>query len=348
MPGLLKILSIDGGGARGLIPATLLHVIEKRCSEISGRPRRIHELFDVIAGTSTGAVVTLMLTRPDPIPCERLKELYAEHAKDFFYASFWHRLKTLGGWLGPKYPASSPARTLQRFLGTEAELKDAVAEVVIPIYDVMKDSPDPSKRAGTRTFTRSKARKDPKHNFRMWEVAQAATSAPTYFPSVPIRSLGGDDPHEFHPVDGAVYLNNPSGEAMAHALQIAQDMHGGLPEGTGKLVVSVGTGWHARPIVPKRAANWGKLGWVSPLFDVMIEAQAEATAMVLHHIVGIGFVRLQPVLQQTVELDDTSAKAEMIMRDTCDRYLQDKSNQDQIERVCRALCGQDAAAVIRQ
>ena len=60
----MRVLSIDGGGIRGLIPALVLAEIERR----SGR--RVFELFDLIAGTSTGGILACALCAPDPLPAE--------------------------------------------------------------------------------------------------------------------------------------------------------------------------------------------------------------------------------------------------------------------------------------
>lgn len=341
----LKILSIDGGGARGLIPARLLAEIEKQCTCLSGKQQRIHEVFDVIAGTSTGAVVALILTKPKPLTCAEVTQLYAKHAKDFFSATTWHRLKTLGGWLGPKYPTSSARRALQEVLGTDTELRDTVGEVVIPIYDITKKHcPDPNRHPGTRTFSREDAKNDPQQNFRIWEVALAATSAPTYFACVPI----GNKDVQLRPIDGAVYLNNPAGEGISHAMRIKypaayarlvrnQELDNTVSRPEGILVLSLGTGWHEGAIVVERAGHWGKLGWASPLFDVMIEAQAEATDMILRPIPGIRFVRLQPILKENVKLDDVSPRAQKTMLEACDRCLVDKKAD--IEFVCDKICG---------
>jgi patatin-like phospholipase/acyl hydrolase len=341
----LKVLSIDGGGARGLIPVRLLEEIETQCQQ------PIHKLFDVIAGTSTGAVVSLMLTKPQPFTCAAARQLYAQHAKDFFSATPWHRVKTLWGWVGPKYPTTSPKQALQGVLGTDTELKDAVGEVVIPIYDITKQhSPDPTLHAGPRTFSRADAKKDPQQNFRMLEVALAATSAPTYFPCVPMANRD----FQLHPIDGAVYLNNPAGAGISHAMRtnypeaharliMSQDLDDTVTRPDGILVLSLGTGWHEGAIVVQRAAHWGKLRWASPLFDVMIEAQAEAANMIFGAIPGIKFVRLQPILGENVSLDDVSQSAQTTMLAACDRCLRDRAAD--IKSVCDMICGKRTAPV---
>ncbi|RWW49717.1 hypothetical protein BHE74_00044071 [Ensete ventricosum] len=61
----VTVLCIDGGGVRGLIPATIIAFLEAKLQELDGPEARIADYFDVIAGTSTGGLVTAMLTAPN-------------------------------------------------------------------------------------------------------------------------------------------------------------------------------------------------------------------------------------------------------------------------------------------
>ncbi|GKF07919.1 acyl transferase/acyl hydrolase/lysophospholipase, partial [Tanacetum coccineum] len=62
---LITVLSIDGGGIRGLIPAIILEFLETELQKLDGPEARIADYFDIIAGTSTGGLITAMLTAPD-------------------------------------------------------------------------------------------------------------------------------------------------------------------------------------------------------------------------------------------------------------------------------------------
>ncbi|HEY9712131.1 MAG TPA: patatin-like phospholipase family protein, partial [Chroococcales cyanobacterium] len=112
MPKTWRILSIDGGGIRGLIPATILAQIE----ELTGK--RIHELFDLIAGTSTGAIISLGLTKPDPsgqaeFTARSLRDLYERDAPQIFRnpASWWENL------LRPKYHSGAIRKIMEHNFG---------------------------------------------------------------------------------------------------------------------------------------------------------------------------------------------------------------------------------------
>ena len=132
----VRVLALDGGGIRGIIPASLLAELERRCG------RRISELFDLIAGTSTGGILALGLTAEDPATpgkpryrADDLVSLYAEKGHLIFRSSLWYRLLTLFGLFGSKYTVRDLDATLADYFG-EARLREAVTEVLITSYDL--------------------------------------------------------------------------------------------------------------------------------------------------------------------------------------------------------------------
>jgi patatin-like phospholipase/acyl hydrolase len=344
MARLVRVLAIDGGGARGLVPSLILQAIERRVAELARQPRKIHELFDVVAGASTGAVITLLLTKPEPAACETLVQLYEEDAKIFFRRSAWRAVWTLNGWVYPKYSSDNPATLMRKYIGEDAELKHAQTNIVIPIYTLRKKWPR------TVLFTRDWARrKEPEgFNFRMWQMACAATAAPTYFPTFTIESCSGMR-RVYHAVDGAVYLNNPATEGLAHAMQLLREGKlplleggGGVPQAAGAeelarfLVVSVGTGYHDVPVPGHSAAHWGRLGWAVPVLDVMFEAQAESASLQLEQVMQEHrYFRLQPVLGRDLQLDDTTPAATAYLRQTTEHFLE--KNQPKIDEIAKLL-----------
>src|ERR671914_1713010 len=96
---VVRVLAIDGGGIRGLIPALVLAELERR----SGR--RVYELFDLIAGTSTGGIIACALCAPDPLPAEEVAAIYAEEGPAIFERSVWQRIRSAEGLLDEKYDA---------------------------------------------------------------------------------------------------------------------------------------------------------------------------------------------------------------------------------------------------
>ena len=105
-----RILCVDGGGIRGLIPALVIAELERRLQKEAGEQARASDYFHMLAGTSTGGLVALSLTAPDPdhpkrpaVSADQLARFYTEDGPGIFHRSLWQKLRTLWGWLGPKY-----------------------------------------------------------------------------------------------------------------------------------------------------------------------------------------------------------------------------------------------------
>jgi predicted acylesterase/phospholipase RssA len=250
----LRVLALDGGGIRGVIPATLLAEIEQK----TGKP--IAETFDLIAGTSTGGILALGLTTPDPddpskprYRAEELVAMYAEKGSTIFGLSLGHRLLTVFGLFGSKYAVGGLDKTLRGYFG-DSRLKDALAEVLITSYDLeTRDS---------WFLARHKAREDSATNdFPMVQVARATSAAPTYFRP---ERLTDDPPTAM--IDGGVHSNNPALCAWVETVKLhgQQDI----------LLVSIGTGRVKTPISFAKARAWGLIGWVRPLFGIFMDAVA--------------------------------------------------------------------------
>jgi len=249
-----RVLALDGGGIRGIIPATVLAEIERRCN------KRIGEMFDLIAGTSTGGILALALTTPDPsnqskprYTAEELVELYTRKGRVIFSRSIWHQLLTLFGLFGNKYAIKGLDTTLESYFD-DSRLKDAIAEVLITSYDL--ESRD------SWFLARHKALQDPGSDFPMRHVSRATSAAPTYFrPELLVR----------HPqsamVDGGVFANNP---AMCAYVELIK-----LHNSRDILLVSLGTGQVKKPIRYRQARTWGLIGWARPVIDVFMDGVSD-------------------------------------------------------------------------
>src|SRR5215475_13137622 len=128
----ITVLSIDGGGIRGLIPAAFLDQLEQRTG------RRVFELFDYVAGTSTGGILALGLgaNRPAgaaPYSARELIGLYQTQGPRIFSRGFLHRLVSLGGFNGAKYPADGVEGVLRTYFG-DRRLKDARTNLLVTAY----------------------------------------------------------------------------------------------------------------------------------------------------------------------------------------------------------------------
>ena len=172
---VIKILSIDGGGIRGIIPVTILAEIENRCG------KQIYELFDFIAGTSTGGLLTLFLNKKNPAPAAALTELYVKHGKDIFPQkpvdnSSWKNMfkdkikNTLTDYLsGPKYKVAGIEQIL-RYLVKNETYDEMIKPCLITSYETENNK---------AVFFTNYTERYKKVLIR--DIARATSAAPTYF-----------------------------------------------------------------------------------------------------------------------------------------------------------------------
>jgi predicted acylesterase/phospholipase RssA len=246
----VHILAIDGGGIRGIIPAMVLAELERR----TGQP--VCRLFDLIAGTSTGAILALALAKPGPdgqphYSAEQMVRFYETEGPRIFRRPLLARLFAARWLAEEKYPAAGLEAALGRCFG-ETPLRQALCDVVVTSYETERRFP---------FFFKSRhARLRPDYDFPMRLVARAACAAPTYFE--PLR-LFTDGPREYYSlIDGGVYANNPALCAYAEA-RVA------WPECGEVLLVSLGTGELTQPLLYSQARRWGLAGWARRILQVV-------------------------------------------------------------------------------
>jgi uncharacterized protein len=284
------ILAIDGGGIRGAIPAVVLCALEERAK------RPLHELFDVIAGTSTGGILALGLAWPGdgkrpPYTASALLDLYREDGPTIFPHEFLGRLRQL---FGPKYPARGREKVLRQHFG-QARLSDALTEVIVTSYDIESRRP---------VFFRVADAKGPEgaaFDFAMSDVAMATSAAPTYFPPVRLPDPG-------HPgmqmtlVDGGVFANDPGMCGFVDRTTV-QGRAGAT------LMVSLGTGRITKPLPYSHARRWGLLGWGGHILDVVFDGVTESVDYELSQVLGADYHRLQVTLSKDeAPMDRTGAR----------------------------------------
>ncbi len=261
----LRILAIDGGGIRGIIPAVMLAAIEKQ----TGKP--ICELFDLIAGTSTGGILALGMVKPGQQPgkpqyaATDLLELYFKEGATIFPHSLWREIKSGKYTENEKYPSDGVESVLQKYFG-DTRLKDALKNTLITSYEIQIRLP--------WLFRSDRAFKDANFDFPMWQVARATSAAPTYFE--PERIDKADKSGFWALVDGGMYANNPAMLAYAEALHL-------FPKGE-VVVVSLGTGTHTQPIPYANAKHWGLIGWAKPVLDVVFDGVSRTTDYQIHQL----------------------------------------------------------------
>jgi patatin-like phospholipase/acyl hydrolase len=287
----LTILSIDGGGVRGIIPTIQLIELENKLQELDGPDSRLVDYFDLVAGTSTGSLVASMITIPNPKDPTRprfcaadVTEVYINKSSTIFPPStgpFGQLWKTIVSMFGPKYSAKGLESVLETQLGDDP-LSIPLTSVLIPSFDINTQQPV--------LFSSWQAKRNPLENPPLKLVCQASTAAPTYLPAVQFSfpdPAGGAHPHtrQFNMVDGGVAVNNPTYVGITQAIK---ELKSGGPcaervtykNFSDLLVLSLGTGSNPTGYSAKDAAKWGALKWVlnngsSPLINTAFDASAD-------------------------------------------------------------------------
>ena len=312
------ILSIDGGGIRGIIPAMMLHYIETA----TGRPAA--DLFDLMVGTSTGGILALGLAQPDPERPQRsryrardLADLYAQRGPGIFSSSPWRRIRSMAGLFDESYPSAPLEATLQDYFG-DSSLAGCRCPTIVTAYDI---------EASETVFLKSFK---PEHQpLACTAAARATSAAPTFFEPLAV-SVAGDTRAL---IDGGVFINSPVVSAYAEGLK--------LFPGDTLTVLSLGTGELTRSIPARRAARWGKLGWFMPVLDCVFDGVSRAADYQMNLFLGQRYQRFQLTLDQaSPALDDTSpGNIAALFQAAADMIERERSRLDNLVAYLRALHG---------
>lgn len=185
-----RILSIDGGGIRGIYPA---HILQRIQDEFR---LNLSEYFDLIAGTSTGSIIAAALAVEYPIA--KVVRLYEEKGKQIFSRN----ILGLGGFISSRYSNSGLKQELDKAFRNKT-LSDTKTRLVIPATDIGNGCVHIIKSNYDPTFIR-----DPKR--KISDAVLSSCSAPTYF--APHDSDG------YLLADGGLWANNPSLIALTEAI----------------------------------------------------------------------------------------------------------------------------------
>lgn len=253
----VRILSIDGGGVRGLIPAVILERLQSLIDVACGpQRRRLADCFDLICGTSTGALIAAgiaadtfrggtAVTSPSDIV-----RLYCDYASKVFAG----RRAIMGrGIFRPKYLQGRLA-ALYSEIFADARLSTARTNLLIPAYEIG--------RPGVFFFRGGpKAVAEGAEDFFLRDVLLAATAVPFMFTPVRVASIGRPELHTL--MDGGIYASNPA----LHAYVEGRHLFGAEAR---VFMLSLGTGVDAKPLRYHETKSWGLLNWISPRLGVPI------------------------------------------------------------------------------
>lgn len=269
MQAKFQILSLDGGGIKGLFSAFLLHKLEE------DHGVSIASRFDMIVGTSTGGIIALALGL-GKTP-EEIVRLYSNLGGRVFPGPSWWRW--LRGWIAMRYPATP----------LEAELKECFQDrllghsrkmLVIPSYDLGHREVRVFKTAHDERLKRD-------HRVPAWQVAMATSAAPTFFPAH--REI-----EERRLVDGGVWANNPVMVGIVEAVSMLK-----IPLDAIR-VLSIGTTAEMKHHAD-RLDRGGRLQWAAPVADVIMDAQSNGATGQASLLLGKErFMRINPAVPKNL------------------------------------------------
>lgn len=300
-----RILSLDGGGVRGALSAQLLANIESYLDAKNREAIPLGKRFDLIVGTSTGALIALGLAYG-----KTATEVLSFYDKNM--AQVFDKPKWIPRWLTrPKYNVEVLRDALDKFFGTST-LKDLEVDACITAVSLQNAKPRFYK---TDYMKRNAGRLEEK----LVDIALGSSAAPTYFPAHNSR-FSSDL------VDGGLCANNPSVVGIVEARQFERiskrSATSQWPADFQDIVmISIGTGEPcAMPYNHQKLRHAGLARWVTsrgiagptvPLFDVTIESQSVLAHFQSAFLLTERYLRVNPKLTFPMRLDDVSKLAEL-------------------------------------
>ncbi|KAJ8760253.1 hypothetical protein K2173_011665 [Erythroxylum novogranatense] len=300
--GKICILSIDGGGMRGILPGKALAYLEQALKTKSGNPdAKIADFFDVAAGTGVGGIFTAMLfgTKDHNRSIMKADDTWrflADQGKKFYKSGNGRGGAGGGGGFKRLFKTGSTGATsgLEKVMketfidqGRSLTLKDTLKPILIPCYDLSSTAPF--------LFSRADALETDSFDFRLWEVCKGTLAEPGLIEPVQMRSVDGQT--RCLAVDGGLAMSNPTAAAITHVLHNKQE----FPFVRGVedlLVLSLGTGQLLEVSYDyEQVKTWRAKHWARPVARIAGDGSADsvdqAVAMAFGQCRSSNYVRIQ-------------------------------------------------------
>lgn len=323
LSGTIKVLSIDGGGIRGIIPAVILAALREQIGA------DLHKVFDLISGTSTGGIIALGIGTAckgsNPYAPAELLNLYVQNGPAIFHKNLFTLPHEL---IGPKYSPGALQACLLKFFGA-TKFSSALTPLLISSYDLQSQLPF--------FFKSHKIARDSSYDWNVTDIARSTSAAPTFFP--PNHLTKGNENYAL--VDGGVYVNNPAMAAYAEARRL-------YPTATQFIVLAVGTGNVQDHISFDQAKGWGLLGWARQIVPVLMDSVSEAVDFELGCIRDCEYFRLQPqdLSPASGAMDDASPENLAALQDVGHAFVAKNAAQlNKIAALLKSLRGSSLSGI---
>ena len=310
------LLSIDGGGIRGIIPLYFLLCLEKDL--LIKHNKTVYETFDMYAGTSVGSIVIGSIVYTNFGSVQKLIDnLYTTENLKGIFSPYPNILRHV--MLRPLYSGSFKTNLIKKYL-KDTKITDTEKKVLIPVYSVSEQ-----KAKFYKSYTinaEGDVKDDNSENYNinnkkllLSSVVDASSAAPIYFPSVEYDSDTEDIEIDTKKqkkqkkvirvgIDGAVFSNNPSDCLYADALRL-------YPE-ENITIISIGTGSKMQTKRHSETKKWGSFQWVrSGLVDTLISNEIISDYKTKHFAEALGhrYIRIQEPVN--ISLDDITKISEL-------------------------------------
>jgi patatin-like phospholipase/acyl hydrolase len=339
----IRILSIDGGGIRGIIPGTILRQLEKILQKMDNNSScKLGDYFDMIAGTSTGGILSCLYLVPGEngkarYSAQEALDLYLKKGHVIFDRPLIDKITSAGGIIHERYSGGPLYGLLKHYFGEET-LDNFIKPSLITSYEITDRN--------AIFFTSTDARENALYNFKVRDVARATSAAPTYFPPAHIESVSGQS---FTLVDGGMYANNPALCAYAEARKIEFSKFLNDPEKTDKpsakdmIILSLGTGSVKKKYSYKHFEHAGEIEWLEPVIDILMSGNSETVSYQLTQMFLTldkdnqdNYYRLEPGLKEACsEMDIATPENISNLYQAGLTYVHD--NYTKLEKIARVL-----------
>ena len=355
-----KILSIDGGGIKGIIPCTILRYLEEKTRN------NISSMFNLIAGTSTGGIIALGLTKPkeefniNAYTAKEMLSLYLDHGKDIFSGRHKDWLSRLGSITKPTGELTQGVYNIDKFekllsekFGT-ARLQDSLTNVLVTTYSLEKEKPF--------YFSSRLAQSNENENYELSTIARSTSAAPTYFaPSL----IDYDKDKNLAMVDGGVFANNPAILAYSEAKELWKgEIYAGEADATKKgfdphvrpdnndlpfFMLSISCGHAPTKINFSESSEWRTAQWIQPLLsNIFTQSVAESTHYTMQYLMPPyedkteRYIRLDEMdlSKANSEMDDASPENIRALQAIGDSYVAE--NKEKLDEICEILTSNHA------
>ncbi len=313
----LRILSIDGGGLRGVVPVTILSEIQNRLNP----KKEIWECFDLIAGTSTGGLITCAITMRDKnasikkakYSLNDILNIYINRGKEIFplHKGLSHVVHEVEDVFRPTFSEDGIAKVFRDILG-DSKISDCLTNIIVSTYDLNNNI--------ALFFKSLDNAKNDLLDAELYDICRATSAGPTYLPTYRFNYPKNPDtelPHR-NCIDGGVYVNNPSMAALAEIIKNCNFYDNSITDSndvdyTKIFVLSIGTGTYSCSIKDDESANKGELYWAKNISDIMMRGVNKTTDYEMSQVMEDGnYLRLTINIDNPVHADMSNSSQDTI------------------------------------